>query len=157
MRRSQLEAWMSVAVSECRKGLEQGESPFGAAIFDPGGELVAAQFNVVNTQQDPTAHAEVMAIRAACQTLGVMTLEEHWLVSTGEPCLMCASVAVTAGIRKLAYGADCRFIDAVGFETWGVTSEHIFRDAGIEVEVEGGILKDQCETLLRESQASRSI
>lgn len=157
MQTSQLEDWMSVAVKACETGVAEGQSPFGAAVFSPEGDLIAAEFNRVNANNDPTAHAEVLAIRAACQTLAVKTLDDHWLITTGEPCLMCASVAVMAGIRKLAFGADCRSIDSVGFQTWGVTCEQIFEAANVEVQLEGWILRQQCEGLLLESRPSRSI
>lgn len=157
MRRSLLEDWMRVALKACEQGLAKGQSPFGAAIYNPGGELVAAEFNRVDADSDPTAHAEVLAIRAACQTLGVKKLDEYWLVATGEPCLMCASVAVMSGIRNVVFGADCAFIDSMGFKTGGVASTQIFDAADVEMHVEGAVLRERCEALLRESRPSRSI
>ncbi len=157
MRRSLLEDWMSVALQACEQGIAEGQSPFGAAIYSPDGELVVAEFNRVDADNDPTAHAEVLAIRAACQTLGVKKLDKYWLVATGEPCLMCASVAVMSGIRNVAFGADCAFIDSVGFQTAGVTSQRIFDVTGFAMQVEGAILRERCEALLRESRPSRSI
>lgn len=157
MRSSVLEDWMRVALKACEQGIAEGQSPFGAAIYSPDGELVVAEFNRVDADNDPTAHAEVLAIRAACQTLGVKKLAEYWLVATGEPCLMCASVAVMSGIRNVAFGADCAFIDSVGFKTGGVSSQRIFDAADIEMHVEAAILRERCEALLRESRPSRSI
>ncbi|QEG40947.1 nucleoside deaminase [Roseimaritima ulvae] len=157
MSSSQLENWMRVALRACEQGLAEGQSPFGAAIIDPDGQVVCAEYNRVDANNDPSAHAEVLAIRAACEALATTTLEDHWLVATGEPCVMCASVALTTAIRNVAFGADCRFIDSVGFKTWGITCDDVFSLAEVDLQLEGYILRQRCEALLREARPSRSI
>ncbi|WP_153556390.1 nucleoside deaminase [Roseimaritima sediminicola] len=144
------ERWMAIAIDQCERAIAHQQSPFGAAIVSPDGHLVAAEHNVVAARNDPTAHAEVMAIRAACQALEVAKLRDHWLVSTGEPCLMCASVAVLSGVGAVVYGADNQFIESLGFKTGGVPCEEVFRQSAADIVVHRGVAQARCEQLLRQ-------
>jgi len=94
------------ALSEAEAAGARGEVPIGAVVVDPYGVLVAAASNRTRELNDPTAHAELLAIRAACALLGAERLTNCDLYVTLEPCPMCASAISFARIRRLYYGAS---------------------------------------------------
>lgn len=96
---------MDLALEEARAAAARGEVPVGAVVVSPGGQVVAAAGNRTREWCDPTAHAEIVAIRAACQALGSERLTGHDLYVTLEPCPMCASAISQARISRLYYGA----------------------------------------------------
>jgi tRNA(Arg) A34 adenosine deaminase TadA len=96
---------MEVALAEARAAAERGEVPVGAVIVSPGGRVVARAGNRTRELADPTAHAEILALRAACAAGGSERLPDHDLYVTLEPCPMCASAISQARIARLYYGA----------------------------------------------------
>ncbi|MDJ0823080.1 MAG: nucleoside deaminase [Paracoccaceae bacterium] len=96
---------MSTALDEARAAAARGEVPVGAVVVGPSGDIVAAAGNRTRELADPTAHAEILAIRAACAALGQERLVDHDLFVTLEPCPMCAAAISFARIRRLYYGA----------------------------------------------------
>ncbi|WP_421701477.1 nucleoside deaminase [Aliiroseovarius sp.] len=96
---------MAPALEEARAAAARGEVPVGAVVVSPSGEVVARAGNRTRELNDPTAHAEVLAIRAACAAAGSERLPDHDLYVTLEPCPMCATVISAARIRRLYYGA----------------------------------------------------
>jgi tRNA(adenine34) deaminase len=99
------EDFMLVALAEARKAAACGETPVGAVLVVEG-EIIAAAHNMRETWQDPTAHAESIALREASARLGRWRLSDATLYVTLEPCLMCAGALVLARINRLVYG--CR-------------------------------------------------
>lgn len=97
---------MDQALAEARAAAARGEVPVGAVIVSPSGEVIASAGNRTREFNDPTAHAEVLALRAACAALGSERLPEHDLYVTLEPCPMCAAAISFARIRRLYYGAS---------------------------------------------------
>lgn len=97
---------MERALREARLAAERGEVPIGAVIVGPDGTLLAAAGNRTETDRDPTAHAELLAIRAAAAELGAPRLVECDLYVTLEPCPMCAQAISFARLRRLYYGAS---------------------------------------------------
>lgn len=97
--------WMDVALDEARAAAARGEVPVGAVVVAPDGSLVARAGNRVRELSDPTAHAEVLALRAACAAAGSERLPGHVLHVTLEPCAMCAAAISQARIARLCYGA----------------------------------------------------
>ncbi len=97
---------MDAALAEARAAAQRGEVPVGAVLVGPGGAVVAAAGNRTRELGDPTAHAEILAIRAACAAVGSERLVGHDLYVTLEPCAMCASAISQARIARLYYGAD---------------------------------------------------
>lgn len=97
---------MDQALDEARAAAQRGEVPVGAVIVAPDGKIVARAGNRTRELNDPTAHAETLAIRAACVALKSERLPDHDLYVTLEPCSMCASVISFARIRRLYYGAS---------------------------------------------------
>lgn len=98
-------AAMSLALEEARAAGEAGEVPVGAVLLGPDGEVLARGRNARIAGVDPTAHAEVVAIRAAATVLGDRFLDGCTLVVTLEPCAMCAGAILAARIRRLMFGA----------------------------------------------------
>jgi tRNA(adenine34) deaminase len=96
---------MSLALREAAKAAKLGETPVGAVILSPQGEVVASAHNLTITARDPTAHAEILAIRQACVAAGSERLTGHDVYVTLEPCTMCAAAISFARIRRLYFGA----------------------------------------------------
>ncbi len=98
--------WMDLAFHEAEAAMDLGEVPVGAVLVDPvGGRVVAAAGNRTETMCDPTAHAEVLAIRAACHRLGTPRLPGYDLYVTLEPCPLCAAAIGFARLRRVYFGA----------------------------------------------------
>jgi tRNA(adenine34) deaminase len=143
--------WMAAALDEARLALQTGDVPVGAAIVDASGALVALGRNAREAQQDPTAHAEVLALRAAAATLGSWRLTGLTLVVTLEPCTMCAGAAVLARVDRIVYGAADPKAGAVG-SLWDVVRD---RRLNWRPEVIGGVLEQECSELLTDFFAER--
>lgn len=97
---------MEAALAEARAAGGRGEVPVGAVVVAPDGRIVAAAGNRTRELSDPTAHAEILALRAACAAAGSERLAGHDLYVTLEPCPMCAAALSFARIARLYYGAD---------------------------------------------------
>ncbi|WP_085821305.1 nucleoside deaminase [Ruegeria meonggei] len=96
---------MDKALVEARAAADRGEVPVGAVIVAPDGHVVAQAGNRTRELNDPTAHAEILALRAACAAAGSERLPDHDLYVTLEPCAMCAAALAAARIRRIYYGA----------------------------------------------------
>jgi tRNA(Arg) A34 adenosine deaminase TadA len=96
---------MHAALEEARAAAARGEVPVGAIVVDPAGRVVARAGNRTRELTDPTAHAEILALRAACAAAGSERLPGHALYVTLEPCAMCAQAIALARIDRLYYGA----------------------------------------------------
>ncbi|MEV8594181.1 nucleoside deaminase [Streptomyces sp. NPDC052012] len=107
--------WMERAVQLATDSVANGGGPFGALIAKDG-EIVALGNNQVTSSLDPTAHAEVSAIRAACKELGTFSLEGCTLVTSCEPCPMCLSSSLWARVDRLIYAADRHDAAVAGFD-----------------------------------------
>jgi guanine deaminase len=109
------DSWLAHAVRLAEENVAAGGGPFGAAIVR-GDELVASGVNQVARTLDPTAHAEVVAIRAACRLIGDFKLTGCVLVSSCEPCPLCLSAALWARVDRVVYAADRNDAAAAGFD-----------------------------------------
>lgn len=139
---------LAVATAAARAGLDV---PVGAVILGPDGTTVARAHNQREQQQDPTAHAEIVALRAAAAAIGRWRLDGHTLVVTLEPCTMCAGAATAARIARLVYGAADPKAGAAG-SLWDVLRD---RRLPHRAEVLGGVLAEECGALLRDFFAPR--
>jgi len=141
---------MAAALEEARRAEAHGEVPIGAVVA-LGGEIVGRGFNQPISSGDPTAHAEIVAIRAAAAQLGNYRLTGATLVVTIEPCLMCVGALVHARIGTLVYGAPEPRTGAVTSTVkGGELPGHNHR-----FEVVGGVREDDCRTLVQEFFRSR--
>lgn len=98
-------SFMQSALQEARAAAARGEVPVGAVVVSPGGDIIARAGNRTRADNDPTAHAEILAVRAACAHLGAERLTGCALYVTLEPCPMCAGAISAARIARLYYGA----------------------------------------------------
>jgi tRNA(adenine34) deaminase len=125
--------------------------PVGAVVLDPAGEVIARGRNRRVAAADPTAHAELEAIRQAARAAGRWRLDGCTLVVTLEPCTMCAGAVLQARLGRLVYGAADPKAGAAG-SLWDVLTD---RRLGHLPEVIGGVLAAECGTLLRDFFTSR--
>ncbi len=108
--------FMDVAKENARMGVEQGDGgPFGAAIVDKDGNIIANGNNKVIKSKDPTAHAEIVAIREACKKLNTYDLSEYILYTNCEPCPMCLSAIIWSNIKKVYYACTKEDAGKIGF------------------------------------------
>lgn len=144
------DAAMMQALALAQLAQASGDVPVGAIIFDAQGEVIGEGNNQRELHKDPTAHAEIVAIRAAAEKLGDWRLDGCTLVVTLEPCAMCAGAIAQSRIGHLVFGAWDEKAGAVG-SVWDV-----IRDprALVKVEVTSGIRSEECAALLKEFFAS---
>ncbi|HYG96926.1 MAG TPA: tRNA adenosine(34) deaminase TadA [Solirubrobacterales bacterium] len=145
-----LEAQMGIAIEEARKAETHGDVPIGAALFRDG-ELLARAGNEREQRRDPTAHAEVLAIRAAAEALGGWRLPGTTLYVTLEPCAMCAGAIVLARIPRVVFGTADPKAGAAG-SVLDVLGEPALNH---RPEVLGGVREAECAALLRAFFATR--
>lgn len=107
--------WMKKAKEIAEEGMRKGGGPFGAIIVDRDGNVISKGNNQVVKQKDPTAHAEIVAIREACQKLETYDLSEYLLVTSCEPCPMCLSAIIWANIKTVYYGCHKEDAGKIGF------------------------------------------
>jgi len=137
--------WMRHALSLARRAEAEGEVPVGAVVLDSEGEVLGEGWNRPIGSHDPSAHAEIVALRAAAQRLGNYRLPGTTLYVTLEPCLMCVGAMVHARIGRLVYGAPDPRTGAAGSAFDVLQSpQHNHR-----VEVTAGVLADECGAVLK--------
>lgn len=146
------EHWMDRALDEAARAAQAGEVPVGAVVVLDG-RLLAAGHNAPIASHDPTAHAEIVALRAAARTAGNYRLTGATLFATIEPCVMCCGAALHARVARLVYGAD----DA---KAGAVRSVHRLLDDGRlnhRIEVTAGVRAAECGARLREFFQAKRI
>ena len=135
---------MALALEEARKAAAADEAPVGAVVIDPDGALVSAAHDERMALRDPTAHAEILALRRAARALGDWRLDGCDLYVTLEPCPMCAGALILARIRRLVYGAPNHKGGAVATHARLLDVETFNH----RVEVEAGVLAEECGQVL---------
>jgi len=135
---------MQQAISLAGEVKSSDDVPVGALIVNEAGEVISSGKNEREKDNDPIAHAEIVAIRGAGEKLGSWRLDDLTLVVTLEPCVMCAGAILQSRIKKLVFGAFDQKAGAVG------SSLDVIRDARAlsKVEVVSGVLEDECAKLL---------
>lgn len=142
---------MRLALAEAAACSVSGDVPVGAVVLAPDGSVVGRGRNAREAHGDPTAHAEVLALRAAAAAMGSWRLTGCTLVVTLEPCTMCAGALVLARLERLVYGAVDPKAGAVG-SLWDVARD---RRLNHQVEVVPGVLAPECSALLVDFFESR--
>jgi tRNA(adenine34) deaminase len=140
------EKWMRLALDQAARARDLNEVPIGAIIVDGSGNLIATAYNRTITDNDPTAHAEVLALRAAATAIGNYRLTDLTVYTTIEPCVMCAGALVNARVQRLVYGADDQRFGAVGTH-FGIGMTDILNH---QIEVVSGVLAEECRRLMLE-------
>ncbi len=144
---------MSRALTICRNGLRLGQSPFGAAIVKDD-RVVAETHNTVRLDNDPTAHAEVNAIRLASKELGTFDLSGCILYSTCEPCPMCLAATHWSRVDRLVFGASIGDAQIAGFREMPISAEVMVKMGDSPLRIEGGFRAEECRALFKEWKAA---
>jgi tRNA(adenine34) deaminase len=142
---------MQQAISLAREVKSSGDVPVGALIVNEAGEILSSGKNEREKDNDPTAHAEIVAIRKASEKIGNWRLDNLTLFVTLEPCVMCAGAILQSRIKRLVFGAFDQKAGAVG------SSLDVIRDvrALSKVEVVSGVLENDCAKLLTDFFATK--
>jgi tRNA(adenine34) deaminase len=137
--------WMQMAIDAAKRAAENGEVPVGACIVDPNGEILAVASNLTITNSDPTAHAEILALRESGTKIRNYRLVGTTAYSTIEPCAMCAGALVNARIARLVFGAHDERFGAVETHFGLCTSDKLNH----RIEIVPGVLADECRELMQ--------
>lgn len=139
-----MEKYMKEALMEARKAAQIGEVPIGAVIVREG-QIIARAHNMTETMKDPTAHAEMLAIRQAARVLGGWRLTGCSMYVTAEPCSMCAGAIVWSRIEKLYIGTMDPKAGACG-SVFNIVQE---KKLNHQVDMEKGILEEECSGIMK--------
>jgi tRNA(adenine34) deaminase len=142
---------MQQAISVAQEVKSSGDVPVGALIINEAGEILSSGKNEREKDNDPTAHAEIVAIRKASEKIGNWRLDDLTLIVTLEPCVMCAGAILQSRLKRLVFGAFDQKAGAVG------SSLDVIRDvrALSKVEVVSGVLEKECAKLLTDFFATK--
>jgi len=138
--------WMTLAINAALEAGARDEVPIGAVIVDREGTLLASEGNRTIIDKDPTAHAEVLALRKAADKVNNYRLTECTVYTTIEPCVMCAGALVNARVKRLVYGADDERFGGVK------TLFNICDNSSLnhQIEIQSGMLANECRKLLQD-------
>jgi tRNA(Arg) A34 adenosine deaminase TadA len=138
------EDFMRLALSEAKKG----DSPYGAVIVKDN-EVVAKGYNTVRRDSDPSAHAEMNAIRSLTTKIQNPSLEGYTIYATGEPCPMCATACVWTGLAEIIIGASIEDLILVNQSQVRISCEEIIAKSFKNIKVTKGLLREQCLQLFK--------
>lgn len=140
------ERWMREALSEAREAQSNGEVPVGACLISSDGMLLARAGNRTLTDCDPTAHAEIVALREAARRTANHRITGAVMYATIEPCAMCAGALVQARVKRLVYGAPDERAGAV------VSQFRICDSSSLNhrIEIASGVLEEECGSMMKE-------
>lgn len=144
MNNTERESLMTLAIEQARAALETGDVPVGAVVVDSSGTVIGLGRNTREADHDPTGHAEIVAIRQACEAEQSWRLTDHTLIVTLEPCVMCAGAILAARIPTVVFGAWDDKAGAAG------SVHDLLRDRRLnhQVEVIPGIQAEECGEML---------
>lgn len=138
--------FMRLAIAEAEKARDLDEVPIGAVIVDTNGEVLASAGNRTITDNDPTGHAEILALRQAAAKIDNYRLNDCALYTTIEPCVMCAGALVNARIRRLVFGAHDERFGAVETRFRLCDSDELNH----RMEIVSSVLADECRSLMQD-------
>ena len=127
------------AMKEAEKAIQKWNSPFGAIIADMQGNVLVKAYNTTTSDMNPTAHAEINAIKKACKKLATKDLSDYCLISNAESCPMCMSAAIKAKIRNFIFGAPTEN-DSDPY----ITVHELAKYSKQELNIQTGILEKEC-------------
>jgi len=138
------EDFMRLALEEAK----QGDSPYGAVIVKDN-EVVAKGYNTVKRDCDPSAHAEMNVIRSLTAKIKNPSLEGYIIYATGEPCPMCATVCVWAGVSEIIIGASIKDLISVNQSQIDLSCEEVIAKSFRNIKVTKGVLREECVQLFK--------
>ena len=137
--------YMDIAIKEAKKAYKKEEVPVGAVIVK-NGEIIAKAHNLKESKKDTTCHAELLAIKKASKKINAWRLQDCEMYVTLEPCSMCAGALINSRIKKVYIGAMDEKTGACG-SVYNLLKDYKFNH---EVEIETGIMKEECELILKD-------
>ena len=140
--------FMKMAIEKAWEGHAKGHEPFGSCVVKAG-EVLSLSHNTIRSSDDPTAHAEMNAIREACRALDTVDLSGCAIYSTTEPCTMCFSAIHWARLSTIVYGAQIRDAKEFGFSELHIPNEKMRELAGSGMELVEDVLREECMELFR--------
>ncbi|MDR0304834.1 MAG: nucleoside deaminase [Chitinispirillales bacterium] len=139
------EKFMKKALKEAQKAFANNEVPIGAVVVKDG-KIIAKGYNKIELKQDPTAHAEIVALAAAAKKIGTWRLDDCQLFVSVEPCVMCLGACFQARVKKIVFGAgDSRF-GAISNKNYVEIAKNVYMR---EPEIVGGVCEEKCKELLQ--------
>lgn len=142
------ERFMRIAIEKAREGIIKGQAPFGACIVN-NGKVIVSSHNLVWQNSDITAHAEIVAIRAVCQSFNMIDLSGATIYSTTEPCPMCFCAIHWARISRIVFGTSIEDAKRAGFNELSISNADLKNMGGSTVEIVGNLLRDECAALFK--------
>lgn len=136
--------FMKIALEEARSAIAEGEMPVGAVVVQDG-EVISQGHNIRNAKCDPTLHAEIVAIRAACEKLGDWRLTDCDLYVTLEPCVMCSGAIINSRMKSVYFGAYDPEYGAAGGRIDLFSKSYFGSNTGVY----GGIMEEECTSMLK--------
>ncbi|HZW08410.1 MAG TPA: nucleoside deaminase [Phycisphaerales bacterium] len=141
--------FMGLARDAARAGIAAGQSPFGAVIVRAG-QVIATGYNLVRASTDPSAHAEVVCIREAGESLGSIDFAGCEMYTTCEPCPMCAAAIHWANLDAVHFGARISDAERAGFRELKIPIEDLYARGGSRVRVHADVMRSECAALFDE-------
>ncbi len=156
--KDEIEKFMEIAIAEASKGIDMGDGgPFGACIVNlADGKVISSAHNTVIKDNDPTAHAEINAIRKACKALGKYWLEDCAIFSTCEPCPMCLGSIYWARLNKIYVGCLREEAEEIGFSDKFIYEELRKPTNSRQIPVVAGIMRVKCLQIMQKWATSCS-
>ncbi len=144
------EKFMKEAIRIAERGIKEGQTPFGAVIVK-NNRIIAKAHNTVFKDNDPTAHAEINAIRKASKKLKTIDLKGCVIYSTCEPCPMCFSAIHWANIDGIYYGASIRDAEKLGFRELRISNKRMksLSKKTVKLKIVGGVMKEECRKMMK--------
>ena len=142
------EKYMKLAIDEAKKAIQNQEGMAFGAVIVKDGKVLSSAHNSVNKDQNPTSHAEINAIKIACQKLRSKDLSGAILYSTCEPCPMCFTASWWANISEIIFGVSLQDVTIVSDEI-DVSAEYLNKKGKSKIKISKGFMKDKCLTLYK--------
>ncbi|WP_309493171.1 nucleoside deaminase [Candidatus Hecatella orcuttiae] len=142
------EKFMKISLKEAELALKEGNKGYGAVIVSRG-KIVAKAHNTEVTDSDPTAHAEINAIRKAAKKLSGLGFEGSTIIATHEPCPMCSAACIWAGLTRIVYGASMEETAKLGKKRIPVRCRFLIEKASASIEIVEGVLSEECLNLYK--------
>lgn len=140
---------MELAIKKAKEGIKKGQTPFASCIVR-GKKVIACSHNLVWMNKDPTAHAEINAIRQACKKLKSIDLTGCTIYSTCEPCPMCFGAIHWSKISRIFYGARIRDSKIIGFDEMEVSNRELNKESGLKEKIIPDFMRKECLELFKE-------
>ncbi len=139
MKKIDIEKYIRLAQQEAQKAILSGNAPFGVVAIDKDGNIISRAYNTVNSDCDPTAHAEINLLRKMAKKLKIIKFDNIKVIINSEPCSMCASAMIRSGIREIYYGAQQEKKQSLY-----IPLVDIIKKSARKIIIKSGFLSDDC-------------